>query len=68
VTSRGMINLHDAPLGTTILILGAGIAGGVAQSSIRNVGYSVKELGMTSMSTIGFYLLFLTVLEVSSIE
>ena len=40
----GRINLQGAPKGTTILVLGAGVAGLVAAFELRNAGYQVKVL------------------------
>ena len=40
----GPIELHDAPPGTSILILGAGIAGLVAAYEMSRAGYKVKLL------------------------
>ncbi len=43
-TFTGRINLEGAPKGTTILVLGAGVAGLVAAFELRNAGYNVKVL------------------------
>jgi monoamine oxidase len=40
----GRIKLDGAPQGTTILVLGAGMAGLVAAYELRNAGYTVKVL------------------------
>jgi monoamine oxidase len=41
---NGRISLEGAPKGTTILVLGAGMAGLVAAYELRNAGYTVKVL------------------------
>ena len=43
-TYRGAIDLQGAPEGTSILVLGAGMAGLVAAYELRKAGYSVKVL------------------------
>jgi len=41
---RGPIKLDGAPKGTSVLVLGAGIAGMVAAMELRDAGYKVKVL------------------------
>jgi monoamine oxidase len=41
---EGRVKLDGAPKGTTILVLGAGMAGLVAAYELRNAGYTVKVL------------------------
>ncbi len=41
---RGPVNLQGAPKGTTVLVLGAGMAGLVAAYELRRAGYTVKVL------------------------
>lgn len=43
-TYRGPVDLEGAPKGTSILILGAGMAGLVAAYELRRAGYTVKVL------------------------
>src|ERR1700733_317288 len=41
---RGPLDLQGAPKGTSIVILGAGIAGMTAAYELRNAGYQVQVL------------------------
>jgi monoamine oxidase len=41
---QGQVKLDGAPAGTSILVLGAGMAGLVAAYELRNAGYTVKVL------------------------
>ena len=47
-TYNGPINLQGAPKGTTVLVLGAGIAGMVAAYELRAAGYQVQVLEYNS--------------------